>query len=615
MDDQPTVDVEVLWDLLHETGGRYEPSELAELAVGDDRAASVAVVSEALRADRVHFRERKGLFQPRPRASVEESRKQARLKAEREGRLALAVEATRAALEAGETLDRSAHESVLEPIEGLAVHGEAYPRRQAAEELLEALNPGAPGPPAFAAFELLRRVGWFAEHEHLGLIRAGIPRAFRAAALEEARVLLDGAGRGSGAPREDRRDLLSLAVDDDDTIEVDDALSVTEGPHGGAVVEVHIADAAEWVPRGGAIEADAARRAATLYHPDERIPMLPPDLVAERMSLDAGVDREAMTFRISLDEAGEIVDFEPVLTRVRIDRQLTYEEADEEIGRDTPEGRALALLHSLAERSRRRRHAAGALVVQSPEQKVHVEEDGRISIRPLDRGSPSRLTVQEWMIVAGGLAAGWLDAAGIPAVYRSQPPPRERATPLPDGHTIDAATFLGIVKGFRKASVGTEPGPHSGLGLESYVQVTSPIRRYADLMLQHQIRGGLIAGRGPLTETDLATVAAACAQADDTLRRLERESIRYWTVQHLASRRGEVFEALVLEARDHGRCVVELTEVGLRQGVSLGSHLQPGDTVHLEVVSADARRDRVNLREVRVQEAAGQIGETSESEG
>ncbi len=179
------VDVEVLWELLHETGGRFSAAELAEVALGTRSDEAVRAVGQALAGDRVRFRDRKGLYEPRPAASVQEALRQRRLTEERAARREVAMTAVKLALASGGELDWALHGEPLHPVEELAIHGDNTPAvaREAAEELLRDLA-RTRGGPWRAAVRTLTSLGRFTEDENLLLLRHRVPQTFGPGVLD-----------------------------------------------------------------------------------------------------------------------------------------------------------------------------------------------------------------------------------------------------------------------------------------------------------------------------------------------------------------------------------------------------------------------------------------------
>jgi len=605
------VDVEVLWELLHEDGGRFSVAELAEVALGTRSDEAVRAVGQALAGDRLHFRDRKGLYEPRPAASVDEALRQRRLKEERAARREANMAAVKVALATGAELDWALHGEVLRPVEELAIHGDNTPAvaREAAEEMLRGLA-RTRGGPWRAAVRTLTSLGRFSEDENLLLLRHRVPQVFGQGALDELSDVCASVTLPGDESREDRTGALTIAIDDDDTDEVDDALSAEELPQGGWRVEVHIADPGAWIRPDGAIDLEARRRGATLYLPDRRIPMLPEALAYDVASLSEGRRRRALTFRIDLDAQGGVRAFEPLTTFIEVDHQLRYEEVDSllEARSDTRLARSLRALFRLADLLRKARLDAGALEVQPPEVKVKIDGAGQVRVTPLERFSASRKLVSEWMIQCGRLAAAWCSERDVPMVYRRQDAPDDPPE-LPPDSVVDAVAFHGIVRKLRKATVSSTPGSHWGLGVAAYTQVTSPIRRYADLVMHRQIKAALEGDVAPDSIDGVLAAIGAAEQAAEVVTRIERATHRYYVLKHLSERIGATYEAVVVAKRDPGRWRISVDDLAVQTTVALRGSPTPRDVRTVEVVASSPRQDQLQLREL------GQSAGVSESGG
>jgi exoribonuclease-2 len=278
--------------------------------------------------------------------------------------------------------------------------------------------------------------------------------------------------------------------------------------------------------------------------------MLPYVLSTEAASLGGEGERPALTFEIDVTGEGGILGVEPKLTLLSRVRRLSYEEADAlmEEGGEAEEASMVRRLHELALARLRRRAAAGAIVLKRRELVVRAEE-GRVEVRLIDPATPSRLLVSEMMILAGEAMGRWLSERAIPAIYRLQPPPDE---PVPGGthgldEEVDPVVARRIMRGLRPSEVRTTPGHHHGLGLPSYVQVTSPLRRYQDLAVHRQLRAVLRGEEPPYDERGIQRVAATTEDAERAARVAERESRDFWLLRYLEERLGEEVEAVVLE--------------------------------------------------------------------
>ena len=314
----------------------------------------------------------------------------------------------------------------------------------------------------------------------------------------------------------------AVTVDDDDTVEVDDALSCEALADGGVRVRVHIALVADFVAKGGAMDQEAAARATTVYLPEATIRMLPDPISCRAASLIAGEDRPVMTTDVRLSADGELIEAidlprantDHAPARLRPGRSVFW----------NPETRAdetaatVSRLHAAAVQLRQRRRTAGAVLVQRREAKVRVRGDD-VEITVLDNASPGRTLVAEFMVLSNFVAARYAATNRIPIIYRVQPQ-------LGGGDIASLRPRLSL-----------HPEYHAGIGLGFYAQLSSPIRRYADLVLQRQMLGAL-ANRDhqtpPIyTVDELLTVLAGAENAEASGRELERRAKRYWTLRYL----------------------------------------------------------------------------------
>ena len=387
--------------------------------------------------------------------------------------------------------------------------------------------------PLRAPFELLVRLGHWGPDEDLELRREAWPLEFSTAALREAaevRQLLQG--------ETDLRGLPTISIDAEGTRDVDDALSVQQGP-GGWSLWVHLALPGAFLKPEGPLFEEALERATTLYLPDRTVPMLPPLLSEERLSLCCGQERPALSLLIELDEGGEPRGLQLLLARIVVDRALTYEEADEALGADPLWRQLLELAGRLRERRRRR----GALIVHWPEVQVRVR-DGQVVLRRRDREGASQMAVSECMILANWLIARWLQERGVAIPYRVQPPMAE-PVPVPSG--FDPLSWWRLRRSIPRAQVSLSPAAHAGLGVDPYTFATSPLRRVLDLLVQMQLIG-VLRGDGPPFGPERVQELVVRARASmERAERLERSRRRYWLLKYLLQRADRELEAVVLE--------------------------------------------------------------------
>jgi exoribonuclease II len=332
-------------------------------------------------------------------------------------------------------------------------------------------------------------------------------------------------------PDEERRDLthlVALAIDDEGNQDPDDALSFDNGR-----LWVHIADVASLIAPGSPADHEARARGGNLYLPEGTVPMLP-TAVTRQLGLGLNELSPALSFRLELDETGGITGLEIVPSLVRVTR-LSYEVADQRL--DEP---LLANLYRLAQRYQARRRAQGAIELDLPEVKVRVEH-GRVQVRPLP-SLRSRDLVREAMLMTGEAVGRFALENGIPLPFTSQDAP-ETVPPLATLSQMFAARRL-----MKPGQQKSKPAPHAGLGLELYVQCTSPLRRYLDLVVHQQLRAH-VRGQTLLDSKEIMERVAALDAVAGDVRRAERLSVTHWILVYLQQQPEWQGDAIVVEKR------------------------------------------------------------------
>jgi len=591
-----SVDVATLWELTKGESGVIGEAALAELALASTDAAACLATALALARDGVRFVRKTSGWQPRDEAGVAEILVERENVARRALEKAQAFAALARARDGGawEPSDSAVERRILLALETLAVYDIEAPdkERALALEALEAA--GAKGDrPSEAAFRLLRRTGRFPSDDcNLAIVRFGLRTAFAEDTLRSA----DAAAR-AGFDRDGRRDLTgreTLTIDDASTLEVDDALSIEDRGSGLVEVGIHIADPCAFIAAGDPVDDEARTRGTTYYFPEGKLLMIPPVLSEDAASLIAGRDRPALSFLVTVDAGGRVVSSEIVRSIVRVASRLNYDEVDAVLGAGA--GAHADLLSRLAALSLRReavRRAAGAIALRAPETEIRVAPDGTLSLSRRDPDTPAQRLVSEAMILAGEVAAAWLDGKRVPAIYRRQSPPDGRL-PDPDSSQPDAVHIRAVRRLLKRGEAGLHPGAHHALGLPAYVQVTSPLRRYQDLAMHRQILA-VLAGREP--EYDAAAMAALLAsteRAESEGRRAERAIDRYFMLRWLERSIAGTVTGVVVDVVP--RPIVVLDETLFEHPVPSLVDAAKGDRVRLRVERVNPRADVLVLR-------------------
>ena len=581
VDEQVAMSVEEIADLYCDGG--VGPAEMVALTLHLDRGSD-------------YFVQQQDVYVPR----MEEDLEALRARRRREAENAEAAETLMASLNSGTLPDPMSrlHENLLGHVKGFAIHGDEYTRSYVAHGLLRDTSDGTRDLQR-RAFDLLAGAGVFTEDEPLELHRSEIDEDFSKAALEEA----DTIPRDSLWDDRERLDLTGLetfTIDDADTRDRDDALSV-ETVEGGYRVGVHIADAGVLVRIEGAMNAEADRRMATLYLPERSIPMLPPEFVHGVGSLDPDQVRPAVSLLVRIDESGQVRDYEIRPSLIRSRAAISYVEADKAIADET-HGWNLVLrtLSELAQALLARREWAGAFNVNREEMIIKVTAPTDIDVRVVARSTPARDLVSEMMVLCNSLMADFCKVNDIPASYRSQSAPDVSNLDLYDEkgvlRPLTRLQRYRLMRRFTPAVISVTPTPHVGLGVDAYIQATSPLRRYPDLMMQRQISHFLASGEPVYSADDISSVAKRAEIQMRDLSRIEEARRRYWFLKYLmltrlgAPEEADLFTAYVLENEPRRLAALDLDEYPFRVRAELPNTIEPGTTVTLKLTGVDLWR-------------------------
>jgi ribonuclease R len=450
-----------------------------------------------------------------------------------------------------------------------------------------------------------RSFSLIAIHKH------GIPHEFPPSVLEEAeRMARQDLGR-----REDLTHIPIVAIDPADARDHDDAVWAAgdDDPAnpGGWRAIVAIADVSYYVRSGSALDKEARKRGNSVYFPDRVVPMLPETLSAEICSLKEGEDRAALACHLQVSSEGQLRSWRFTRARVRIAANIAYEDAqaaiDSSVGQERievssptcsmpdiePDDPPVApeILESTLKplwACWRALYAARAkrapLDLDLPERRVVLDEKGRIvSVAPRERLDAHKL-IEDYMIAANVAAAKALESKKAPVMYRDhEPPGREKLVALKDylrtfevefalGQVIRPATFNHIIDrigdaDFRpqvmeqilrtqtQAYYSPDNKGHFGLALGSYAHFTSPIRRYADLVVHRALVRAFGLGEGGLTDQEaeaMEVTGELISQLERRAMEAERETLDRYVAAYLSERVGDLVDCRITGVQPFG---------------------------------------------------------------
>jgi len=565
---QVEMDVELLWDSLGGDQREFTSAELATLFFSESSPEAVSAVFRSLSADTLYFRRKGTQFLPRTADQVGTERTRRDRQQEHEQARGALVESLNRLLHSRTIAETPDTAALIDRIQNWMRQSNGDPAGALLEEL------AGPARAREAAYGILRRAGRVDPRQDRFLVMAGINEAFPSAVESAANALLPYSHESA---RIDYRDVPAFTIDDDDTLEVDDAITLKQ--EGNTVtVGIHIADVSAFVAKGDTLDVEAAARLSTIYLPANRVRMFPDRLSTDLVSLRQGVDRPAFTVEVQFDSSGSEFNrlgYRLVLSTIRVNRRLSYNAADELIrsGGDSD----LKVLHSIALQLQQERASRGAITIRRPEFQIHVDESG-IHVGKLDPNSPSRLFISELMILSNGLAADFASIHNVPVIYRTQES-RDASAP-PDTTAMDPIAFEKLRKTFKRSRLSLTPGTHSGLGLSAYTQASSPIRRYADMVTQQQFTAFLRGKPVPYDREELLTILANAETTEQEIRSIEDRSTNYWILEYLSREKmGQPMNAVILDRKGN----IELEETYLRCRLQSPGNDEPGSVISVMI--------------------------------
>ncbi|HUF62371.1 MAG TPA: ribonuclease R [Verrucomicrobiales bacterium] len=415
--------------------------------------------------------------------------------------------------------------------------------------------------------------------------------------------------------REDWRAREVITIDPFDARDFDDAICVGPRAGGGWELAVHIADVAHYVRSGSELDREARRRGNSVYLVDRVLPMLPEALSNGICSLKPDVDRLTHAVVMQFDARGRRDSVRFASAVIRSAKRLTYEEAYQRLGgpaedKSDPVTAHLHRAWALAARLREARFDTGALDLDFPEIKVILEASGKpVELRRIDYDESHQL-IEEFMLAANEAVAETIRRAEVPSLYRiHEDPDEERLLEFRDlarlyGHAAGDLTVAGevqkllrslrgapeehalkvaLLKSLKRAVYSSDPLGHYGLAKDNYTHFTSPIRRYADLVV-HRILRRLTAGSSGAGTPNYAAAAEIAVHVSTTERNAadaEQESKRLKIAEYfdavLHDDPDRSFPAIVVDAMHRG-LMVELTGLMVK-GLVKVADLPPGDYV------------------------------------
>ena len=536
------IDLELLWELTtEENTDTFDPHFLAELSFG--RTVDDDDVSAFLRSvfsDKLFFKYREGKIKVHSLEQVEMLKQQLEKEAEKQALVSDGKELLQRIENLG---DKAApysefEEKILSLIQNYYIYGNDAEDYELARKILKESGFVHPHDP----YHLLVKASIWPRTINIPLLRSNLPVTFSVQARQQAEAILQNSNESlfTDPARKDLTHLKPITIDGATTLDFDDALTIEE-QNGNYLVGIHISDVAHYVRPGDALFQEAMHRGTSIYFPEGQVPMLPRHLSQGICSLIQGEIRAAFSHMILLSPDGDILKVRIIPSIIKVNRRLTYEEADNTVDSD-PE---LAALNMLKQKLRKKRLDAGALLLPFPDVNIHIDLNCRVSVSLGKTDTPARTIISEMMILANSMAAKYLSDRMVPGLYRSQGEIRHRYV-----HGEDNDLFQNTLqrKNLPRGELSTEAKPHSGLGVSHYTTITSPIRRLLDLVMQHQLNT-LVRRKEPCFTQDMCKdFTSVITRTLATANNVKQQRHRFWLLKYLEERKTSKLDGLVIES-------------------------------------------------------------------
>ncbi len=483
------------------------------------------------------------------------------------------------------------------------------------------------------------------------LAQAGFPLTFPEAVLAEAAQLSEVLDLEEIKKRKDCRDILTFTIDPVDAKDFDDAISFRKLGDDKYEIGVHIADVSYYVHPDTELDAEAYKRATSVYLPDRVNPMLPEKISNELCSLRPHEDKLTFAAIFQMNGKGEVKQYWIGRTVIHSDHRYSYEDVQEIV--ESKKGKyvdEVLLLNDIAQTLRKRRFSKGAINFSSQEVRFKLDEKGFPIGIVVKESKEAHQLIEEFMLLANktiaeNVAKQNINKKPIPFPYRvHDQPDKDKLAPFilyakKYGHAFDISSPQAIAKSFNtmladakgkpeqhvleqlgirtmaKAVYTTENIGHYGLAFDYYCHFTSPIRRYPDVLV-HRLLQSVLDGK-PIVDKKMEEKCKHCSERERAAMETERASNKYKQVEFLKGHLGEVFEGVVsgvtsfgffVETVEH-KCEGLVSIIGLSDfddfrlveseyslvGRRSGRTFKMGDRLSIRVIAANLEKRQLDF--------------------
>jgi exoribonuclease-2 len=585
--ERKSIDLKTIWECLYDPdiSSGYKLQDILDLYIdGNSNYKKTLLFVWAMQRDETYFKKLGGTIYLN---SLEEIQEVIKRKEEAEKKASEKVQAIKwfkdlidGSIDAKDD-DIDKYSQYLELIKGYAISIDKYERLKEAKSLLNEVGLKD----EISALQFLIKIGLWDEKEDPLYKRFGIKETYPQKVIKESNELVQ-----KDVTYDRFLDISKLelfSIDDENTKDIDDALSV-ELLDDKTRIGVHISNVASVIESSSALDKEALKRGETIYLPEGSIPMFPPEMVEKLLTLSEKNTRKAVSLFITFDADFNISNYEFIQTKINVKRNISYKEANEIFLKSQQGKRLLDISRDLREK----RVKNGAVILQLPTMKIVVDGDNVESISKYSMTTDSHNIISEFMVLLNNLAARYFSENKIPAVFRSQ---IDNTSVDINSLDRDSELFpIEVIRYLRPTKITTIAEPHKFLGIDAYVQVSSPIRRYLDLVLQRQLISCLN-GTGPIYgDSALEKIYSQTEMAVKEKRLIEKSRERYWILKYLSDNGISELQGIISSVRDK-RVTVYVPEFLLDMPIALSSDSQlvVGNKVKISINKIDLLRRKI----------------------
>ncbi len=410
------------------------------------------------------------------------------------------------------------------------------------------------------AYKLLLEIGYWNEFDN--------PHLHRFSAELESNQAPFEYNLESDANRVNMTNMVSYAIDDEGSNDPDDAISWDFENN---KMWVHVADTSSSIEYGSEADLEARARGSNLYVPEHIISMLP-QKATDMLGLGLQETSPALSIGFDVDECGTLSSVEVVFSKIKVTR-LSYEYAESNM--DTL---VLGDIPKYASRFTNNRLENGAVELDFPEVKISLDDDKKVIIGDLPRIG-SRTLVRDTMLMAGVAVGNFSIDNNIPVPFSTQPEHELSKEDLENLKT--PSSMFAARKKLRRGKYSIQSAKHGGMGLENYVQVTSPLRRYLDLVVHYQLRR-FIQGNDLISIEELGRIMAEVDIPIRSNRQTERYTNMHWKLVYLIQNEKYNVHATIVEVFDKNKLIVSLNSLAMTKKMIISDSVDLNATILLE---------------------------------